>query len=532
NIPPTRKMIEDGKTGFLVSGWDPSVWANRTVELLGNPLLRKNTGDEARRFVCETFDASRWAREIETLFEALVPLRRRRSFSSRFVKSVYFPFIQILKREKGRGVLKRMEENQWLTREELEKSQWGALRQLLFHACGHVPYYREKFEKLGVHPKEIANDEMFRRIPLLSKEEVVEHHESFLSSCYPGRRWEGKTSGSTGISLRFHYDSSHESYVWASVWRGRRWWDVDVGDREVDLWGRPLGSKRLDFTWQVKSRLRNVLHFSSYVLDERRMGEYAEVIKHFRPALLYGYSSSIVQFGEFVACKGYCFPSLRLVECTADELLTSQKIRLEKIFNCPVVSAYGASEAGGIAQECLEGNLHISMEHMKIEFLQEGQPAPPHETSEIVVTTLRNFAMPLIRYRIGDVGTFLEKTCPCGRGLPLMELHIGKSSSIIQTSLTSAVSSKLFDYINVGLMREGLAGIRQFKVQQTGRDSFNLLIVKESAFSERSVQFFKDRMKEYLGNHIIIETSFVDKIRRDTTGKLRYFEQIVSEKVP
>jgi phenylacetate-CoA ligase len=159
-----------------------------------------------------------------------------------------------------------------------------------------------------------------------------------------------------------------------------------------------------------------------------------------------------------------------------------------------------------------------------IEFLrQDGTPADPEETAEVVVTTLNNFAMPLIRYRVGDSAAFREGTCRCGVNLPLMDLKIGKSVELIRTSSHADVSAHVLDYINIHLMKDGIRGIRQFFVEQTGVDTFRLDYIREEPFDGESVLTFQRKMREHLGSQIEIDTQEVQSIPLLPSGKRRYF---------
>jgi phenylacetate-CoA ligase len=166
------------------------------------------------------------------------------------------------------------------------------------------------------------------------------------------------------------------------------------------------------------------------------------------------------------------------------------------------------------------------VDHVLVEFLRaDGSAAEEGETAEIVVTTLNNFAMPLIRYRVGDLGSFSSEQCACGVNLPVMTLQAGKAIDLITTSTRLAVSAHVLDYINLYLMKHGIRGIKQFFVEQTRPDAFVLSIVQETPFDERSVQVFVEKMRDYLGEHIEVETRFVEKIPLPPSGKRRYFKK-------
>jgi phenylacetate-CoA ligase len=135
--------------------------------------------------------------------------------------------------------------------------------------------------------------------------------------------------------------------------------------------------------------------------------------------------------------------------------------------------------------------------------------------------------MPLIRYRVGDLGSWRSEPCPCGVTLKTMNLEVGKVADLISTSSKKLVSPYSLDYISKHLLREGIRGIRQFLVEQTATDEFVLHIVKEEPFDPRCVSFFSEKMKEYLGASIRIEVRFTDAIPVSSSGKRRWFQKSI-----
>ena len=106
--------------------------------------------------------------------------------------------------------------------------------------------------------------------------------------------------------------------------------------------------------------------------------------------------------------------------------------RITEAFGCRVVDMYGCQEAGLLATECPDGHgHHVCAESVLLEILREdGTPAPAGETGRVVLTSLHNFAMPLIRYAIGDYAALHDGPCPCGRALPLLTKIFGRSANL------------------------------------------------------------------------------------------------------
>ena len=141
----------------------------------------------------------------------------------------------------------------------------------------------------------------------------------------------------------------------------------------------------------------------------------------------------------------------RTVFSTADVLDQNSRQLIESAFDVRVTDLYGAYEFGHIAWECPQhAGYHVNTESVVLELLKDGRPASPGEAGEVVATSLNSYAMPFLRYRLGDLCSPSHRPCPCGRGLPLLELVQGRSNDAIRLPdgrvVTShVVTAKLFE---------------------------------------------------------------------------------------
>jgi phenylacetate-CoA ligase len=449
-------------------------------------------------------------------------------------KYAYLPVIDAWKKTGHRAALQEALRNQRLSPAELEQVTLRKLRALLAHAEEHCSYYTETFRAAGVRAAELRSLADFHDFPRLSKKDVAEHGDGMRSAVFPGKLFKAVTSGSTGTALRFDQDSVHVGWVDACWDRGHGWWGIGPTDRRVVLWGRPVvGGRRAQVRQWLKHRLRNILSFNTFEeLTDTFLGRIAESVASFRPKLIYGYASSVAALAEFMDRRGLVLrgdASPRLVEYTGDHMFESEKRVVEQVFGAPVASLYASSEAGSLSYQCPNGRLHVSVDHIHVEFLRDdGSPAEPGEQAEIVVTTLNNQRMPFIRYRVGDLGSFNTERCTCGVTLPLMNLEVGKVAERITTSSRSLVSSYVVDYIGKHITRTGMRGIRQFQVEQVGLDDFILHLVREEPFEQRSVDFFLEKLREYLGESIRTMVNFVDAIPVSKSGKRSWFKKSIA----
>lgn len=440
-----------------------------------------------------------------------------------WVSQIYFPLVQYLRQGNVINYLRILERSQWWKEEKLGNWQNLRLRQIVRYALKNIPFYRISVGKFP-EPEFFRNPGRYwADFPFLAKETLQQHLAEFQMNKINQRVYSGRTSGSTGLSTQFFYDEEFTSWDWASRWRARRWWGVNIGDREVALWGRPVHFNRERLWGLSKGLLKNQLLLNAFDLTPARLAFFWRLIKFFRPVYIYGYPTVINQLALFVEDEEgqAVLPNLKVIFVTGETLLTSYRERIERVFNCPIANEYGCSELGGFAYECPRGNLHISSELVKLEVIEED--TSNEELGRLVGSSLTNYLMPLLRYRIGDIGKFRSDICPCGRSLPLLELNLAKEEEVIVTQQGKIISSKLFDYINLALLKQGLQGIQQFKVYQLNGYSFSLLVVPNTPNPAPAVEFFVTQMKKFFGETIRVEISYLQRIPPEPSGKLRYF---------
>lgn len=461
-----------------------------------------------------------------------IPLGPRGVYEA-FCGNVYLPLLDWRKQTHFAGASREARDNQHLSREKLDELVRFKLQRIVAHAATTSSFYRRHLRDAGVSADDIVTARDFGRFPRTAKADVAEHGAEMDSDLYQGRVARGVTSGSTGTALRFRQGAEHEGWIDACWDRGYSWWGVGRGDRRLVLWGRPVdgGFKAQAQAW-LKHRLRNGLSFNTFEeLTPAFLDGIVAALRTFRPRSIYGYGSSIGALAEHMAARGVTLEGKarpNVVVYTGDHIFEAERVTAERVFGAPVVSLYGSSEAGSVGYTCRAGSMHVSEDHVHVEFVRDdGTPCDPGEQGEIVVTTLNNFAMPLLRYRVGDLGSYRDEACTCGVTLRTMNLEVGKVADRITTSTKRLVSPYSLDYINKHLLRQGIRGIRQFLVEQVATDDFVLHVVREEPFDPRCVEIFTTKMKDYLGDSIRTEVRFTSEVPVSPSGKRRWFQKSI-----
>jgi phenylacetate-CoA ligase len=216
----------------------------------------------------------------------------------------------------------------------------------------------------------------------------------------------------------------------------------------------------------------------------------------------------------------------RAVITSAETLLDYMRKTIEEAFGCPVFDFYGSREIGSLAGECEEhSGYHISAENVVMEFVREGEPVATGEEGVILVTNLRNFGMPFIRYNMGDVGRASDEVCGCGRGLPLMSSIEGRVSQFM-----AVYDKRLRRVIPVSTAGPGVFSmalmhvpLERYRIIQESLDRLVIKAVKGEGYSQRHTDFLVEHILKYLGDNITIEVEFVDSLPPLPSGKRSVF---------
>jgi phenylacetate-CoA ligase len=409
--------------------------------------------------------------------------------------------------------------NQTLAAEKLESIRDEKIRLLVAHAYHHVPFYRRLFDDAGIVPESVGGYRDLQKIPVLTKRTILEHEGDLLAEPWKGRVFQRKTSGSTGMTLHFKKEAEALARNDAIMFRCYGWYGIRLGDRQVRFWGVPVAWRpRMRET--LKDLVANRLRVSAFDLSPSKCAEEYRRISQFNPDYFYGYTSAIYAFAVICADLGLPLVKLPLkaVVCTAEKMYPHHRAALEQAFSCPVVDEYGSSENGVIAFQCRRGGMHTMSDQLAIEFVDEtGTPLAPGERGRVVITDLSSYAMPLIRYDIGDVGSASEARCGCGITLPLMEIVEGRKEDFIRTESGKLVHAAYLCYT----LKDD--AVREFKMYQKAPNSLLVQIVKSPRFTADTERALVGRLRTALGERTEIRFQYLASIPREASGKLRYF---------
>ncbi|MFQ5413045.1 MAG: phenylacetate--CoA ligase family protein [Phycisphaerae bacterium] len=434
-------------------------------------------------------------------------------------RQVICPLHERLLRRTTFAQLRSLEATQWYAPREIRMLQRRKLGALLVHAGSHSGFYRRRFAEAGVDAGDRCPFEMLARLPLLDKCTIRRHVAAMLWHDAPGGLHACSTGGSTGAPLRFFTDRARQACDQAARARTHRWFGVDVGDRELYLWGSPIELGRSDRLKRARDRLFNHRLLSAFAMSPEHMDGYLDALERFRPSCLFGYPSSVAMLVAHARQRGrrLRLRGLRAVFVTGEVCYAHDRDAIASYFGVPVADGYGSREAGFIAHECAEGNMHIMAEHVVVEIMRRGRPVPPGEPGEIVVTHLGAHGMPLIRYRTGDMGRLKPGRCPCGRGLPMMDVVEGRTTDYLYFPDGTARHA-----LSVIYALRDVAGVGRFRVTQGADYGVTVEVVPDRHAGRVVRQAVSRRVRDVLGSDVALRVWLVDELRVSGSGKYRH----------
>ena len=443
------------------------------------------------------------------------------------VANILFPIQEKLKKHDTLVIRKVMDDSQRWSSDRLEKYRLERLRSMLVKVKKHVPYYRDCFAGLGFKPEEINSLADLQKLPLLTKAIIRTEGDRMKSDIAQGLA-RFNTGGSSGEPLIFFIGTERVSHDVAAKWRATRWWDVDIGDPEIVVWGSPIELGTQDRVRGIRDKLMRTELMPAFQMNETNLDQFVARIRERHPKMLFGYPSAISHISTHAKKRGIALNDLgiKVVFCTSERLYDHQREAISSAFACPVANGYGGRDAGFIAHECPAGGMHITAEDIIVEIIDEnGSIQPTGIAGEIVVTHLATSDFPFIRYRTGDVGSLSTEKCACGRGLPLLKEIQGRSTDFVIATDGTVMHGLALIYI----LRD-LPGVRSFKVIQESRQLTNVLLVIGPEFQSEMIGKIIEGFKQRLGSSAEIKVQTVENIPPEKSGKYRYVISRIEQK--
>ena len=389
------------------------------------------------------------------------------------------------------------------------------------HAYRNVPYYRARMQEAKIHPEDVRGQADLHKLPFLTKPDIRKHlYFDIMSEDHDKAQiLKVTTSGSTGEPFVCYADRAQLEMRWATTLRAQEWTGYRFGDPTLRLWHQTLGMTKAQ---AAKERADTILSNRTFVpifeLSDANLSRMIDTVVRAEPVLMDGYAEALDFIARYLKSTGRVDVRPRALMSSAQTLPLPSRRLIEEAFGCKVFDKYGSREFSGIAYECeAHAGHHVVAETYVVEVLRDGEPVPPGEVGEVVITDLNNFCMPFIRYRIGDLAEALDAgaPCACGRGSPRLGAIEGRVQSIIQGTDGRYLPGTFFAHY----LKEFDHAIKKFQVVQEERDAMTFRVVRGGRYSDDVLDQVLATFREYLGADMRVDVEFVDEVAMVRTGK-------------
>lgn len=442
------------------------------------------------------------------------------SLYTKCVSNLLFPLQEKLKKHDTVAIRRQMEQSQWWPGEQLEIFRINRLREMLTEVGRHVPYYRQLFANTGFRPESLTSLADLQTLPFLTKS-LIRDNTAELTSENAQNLARFNTGGSSGEPLIFFIGKGRVSHDVAAKWRATNWWNVDIGDPEIVVWGSPIELGAQDRMRFIRDRLMRTELLPAFEMSPPRLDEFVARIRARRPRMLFGYPSALSLIARHARSKGISMNDLgiKVAFVTSERLYDEQRNIIEEVFGCPVANGYGSRDAGFIAHQCPSGSMHITAEDIIVEIIgDDGQPVPNGQSGEIVVTHMATGDFPFIRYRTGDIAVMDDKPCACGRSLQVLREIQGRATDFILARDGTVMHGLALIYT----LRD-IPGMAAFKIIQESLERTRVLIVpNDDCDIPTAITRIRRDFTARLGDGVAVDVERVSEIPAEKSGKFRY----------
>ena len=444
-------------------------------------------------------------------------------------RNIIFPiYWKFIKHAKVLQYYKQLQKHQWSTREENFNTQRKKLYALIQYANQNIPYYKRIIKEKNLRFSEDTIFADIKKIPLLTKDIIRKNFDQlyrFRDNTY----YRNTSGGSTGEPIILYQDSNYFAWNTATKVLFDEWAGRKIGERMVKISGglQDILKSGQGFKLYLRQQLSGITILNTSRMTEKDKYQYVQRINHIKPAIIFAYNHELSRFIQEHHLEVY---SPRAVMNTGSVLYPEVRTRIEEVFKAPVFNCYGSREVGSMACNCKKSTgLHLIPDIHYLEILDNnGKEVKQREAGNIIVSLLTNYTMPLIRYKIGDIGALSEKNCPCGRELPLLEKVVGR--------ISGRFKNKFGDFINAGLFYSLFyfkENIRQYQVIQETTESIliNLVLIEKNKLEdmEKIINENNQKIRKVMGHKITIKYNIVDEIEPSPSGKYMHVFSRIEE---
>ncbi len=435
------------------------------------------------------------------------------------------------------ATIRQLDDTQYLPPAELRARQFRQLEQLLGHVARHVPFYAPALSAMGWQPGSPLAEAQWAALPVLSRVAVQQAGSALHCASVPaphGPISSDSTSGSTGVPIEVRR-TALVSFFWnvftlrEELWHGRDFGAKLATIRRIPEWspGTPGPVFTRYENWGPPVATVYPTGPAAALDPHCSVAEQVEWLRQEAPDYLLANPSNLHFIARHCREFGVRLPSLRGLRSVGEVLTDAARETCREVWGLEPVDMYSAVEAGYLALQCPEhGQLHVQAENALVEVIDtNGRACAPGAIGRAVVTPLHNFAMPLLRYELGDFAE-VGAACACGRGLPVLRRIVGRTRE--QLLLPSGDRRLVY----VGHATASLPGIIQHQLVQTSLDAVACRLVARRPLNAGEEARLRRALLAEIGAGFRLDIVYCEEIERTASGKYLEFRCDVEMPLP
>jgi len=415
-------------------------------------------------------------------------------------------------------------ERENFTGEQWQRYRQQALQKILLHAFDQVPFYQNSFKQQGLSRQFLANiaPDTIQQLPVLLKDDLRKEGTSTLLSANKEKGGSFfSSSGSTGTPVKILYSPAmHQRWFALFESRIRNWAGVSSNVPRGMIGGRRIlpGAEAQPPFYRYNAAEKQV-YFSAYHINKTNAVNYLKGILEHQVSYMTGYAMSNFFLARFFKELQLQPPQLKAVLPSSEKLTPEMRKLFKEVYGCKTFDSWGSVEACGMISECEHRSLHINPDAGLIEVLDEHlQPVPSGTAGDVYCTGFLNFDQPLIRYKIGDRMILSDKSCSCGRNMPVVEDICGRIEDVV-------IGKDGREMVRFHSVFYDIDKIKQAQVIQETTFDILIKIVTENSLTNKELADIKDRITTQLGD-VDVAIEEVDSIPLNNNGK---FQAVISK---
>ena len=412
-----------------------------------------------------------------------------------------------------------------VTREEIIAFQNKQLRRLVAHAYKKVPYYRRLFDQNGLKPNDIQSVADLSTIPITSKKDLqaLPVEEVITRGVNPKNLIARRTSGSSGLISIIRRTWLEDRLLNLFRLRAMHYLGQKPTDKVATI---ALIHTKHSRDNQLPMQILQTMGLYRMVLINRLLSpeDIIGKLRDFRPDVMIGSPGVLSSMAQVINDDDRLVIRPRFIRASGEVLTPIMRRHISQTFEAPVFEAYTNREFGLIAWECKEtGELHTSDDSIIVEVLKDGRPTATGERGEVVGTNLHSFAMPFIRYKLGDIVTKGFETCRCGQPFSTIRAIQGRMHDYFPLP----DGRLIHPYEIILLFRDVTPWIRQFQLIQERIDRVILRVVPSKTPTPQELVRLEESVKSLLGQGVEFQVILVPEIQLEPSGKFRVSRSLV-----